>query len=177
MAATGGPAFSMADDFQHLRHKPPLPLERPRALVIAVPAMQSQVNLARIVRTAGCLAVERVIVGGKGTVDRKIARDAMDHVSVEAHRSLPPVLKRLKEQGFAIVGLEQTTNSVTIYDFGFPRQTVLVVGHERHGITDDILRVLDHVVEIPMHGLPHSLNAATATAMAMYEYCRQFPRG
>ena len=28
-----------------------------------------------------------------------------------------------------------------------------------------------------MAGLPHSLNAATSTAVAIYEYCRQFPSG
>ena len=41
----------------------------------------------------------------------------------------------------------------------------------------DILERLDRVAEIPMAGLPHSLNAATSTAVAIYEYCRQFPAG
>jgi tRNA G18 (ribose-2'-O)-methylase SpoU len=30
------------------------------------------------------------------------------------------------------------------------------------------------VVEIPVYGLPYSFNAATATSMAIYEYCRQY---
>ncbi len=167
----------MADDFQHLRHKPPTPLDRPRELIVAVPSLQSNVNLSRIVRTAGCLAIQRLVVGGRGTVDRKIARDAVDHVVVESHRSLQPILRKFKAQGFTLVGLEQATNSVSIYGFDFPRRTVLVVGHERHGITEDVLSLLDQVVEIPVHGLPYSLNAATAAAMAMYEYCRQYPRG
>ena len=28
-----------------------------------------------------------------------------------------------------------------------------------------------------VHGLPHSYNVATAAAMALYEFCRQYPRG
>jgi tRNA G18 (ribose-2'-O)-methylase SpoU len=40
-----------------------------------------------------------------------------------------------------------------------------------------LLPLLDKVVEIPVYGLPHSYNVATATTMALYEYCRQFPRG
>ena len=32
-------------------------------------------------------------------------------------------------------------------------------------------------VEIPVWGLPYAYNVANATAMALYEYCRQFPRG
>ena len=35
----------------------------------------------------------------------------------------------------------------------------------------------DDVVEIPVYGLPHAYNVATATAMALYEYCRQYPSG
>ena len=37
-----------------------------------------------------------------------------------------------------------------------------------------MLAELDDVIEIPVYGLPHSFNAATAAAMALYEYCRQF---
>jgi tRNA G18 (ribose-2'-O)-methylase SpoU len=49
----------------------------------------------------------------------------------------------------------------------------LVIGHERLGITEDVLALLDHVVEIPVYGLPLAYNVATATSMALYEYCRQ----
>ena len=41
----------------------------------------------------------------------------------------------------------------------------------------DILKKLDRVVEIPVYGLPYAHNAATAAAIAMYEYCRQYPLG
>jgi len=59
----------------------------------------------------------------------------------------------------------------------FARRTALVIWNERTGLTDDILAQLDDVVEIPVWGLPHSYNVATATAMCLYEYCRQFPDG
>ena len=73
------------------------------------------------------------------------------------------------------MGLEQATGSLNIHEFSFPRKTVLVLGHERLGITEENLRLLDAVVEIPVYGKPDSYNVATAAAMAMYEYCRQFP--
>jgi tRNA G18 (ribose-2'-O)-methylase SpoU len=52
-----------------------------------------------------------------------------------------------------------------------------VIGNERAGITEDVLTMLDRVVEIPVWGLPYSYNVATATTMALYEYCKQFPTG
>ncbi|HAY79234.1 MAG TPA: TrmH family RNA methyltransferase [Planctomycetaceae bacterium] len=164
-------------DFVHERHKPPTSLPQPRPLVVACPPMRSNVNLSRIVRAASCCGVTKIIACGSGKVDAKIARDGATHVTIDVRRSLPPVLKKLKDSGYALVGLEQTTNSVNIHSFTFPHQTVLVIGHERHGIEDNVLKLLDHVVEIPVYGLPYSYNAATATCMALYEYCRQFPDG
>jgi tRNA G18 (ribose-2'-O)-methylase SpoU len=152
-------------------------LERPRGLLVACAPMHSNVNLSHIVRVASCSGVTRIIACGTAKVIDKIARDGTDAIEVETHRTLPPVLRQLKQQGYHLVGLEQTTNSENLHAFHFDRQTVLVVGNERAGLTDDILAVLDHVVEIPVYGLPYSYNVATAAAMAIYEYCRQFPTG
>jgi len=139
--------------------------------------MQSNVNLSRIVRAAGCFGIPRIVAGGAGKVDRKIARDGVDHVQIDWHRSLIPVLKKLKSDGYRLVGLEQVTQSEVIYDYTFERRSVLLIGHERNGIPAEELAELDDVVEIPVHGMPHSHNAASSTIMAMYEYCRQFPEG
>jgi tRNA G18 (ribose-2'-O)-methylase SpoU len=160
-------------EFEHQRHKPPLDQPGAAQLVLACPPMRSNVNLSRIVRAAGCCGVGRMIVCGKPKIDRKIARDAMDQVQVDFRRSLAPLLRQLKTEGYELVGLEQTSGSQCLYDFRFQPRTVLVIGHERLGITEDVLKLLNHVVEIPVYGLPHSHNAATAAAMALYEYCRQ----
>jgi len=112
----------------------------------------------------------------------KIARDSIDDenpaaVEIRIHRTLAPPLKELKSEGYRLVGLEQATGSVSLYDFRFDRRSVLVLGNERQGLDDGVLRLLDAVVEIPVYGLPYAYNVATAAAMALYEYCRQFPRG
>jgi tRNA G18 (ribose-2'-O)-methylase SpoU len=164
-------------DFLHERHKPLVPLERPRELVVACAPMRSNINLSRIVRVASCAGVERVIACGTAKVIDKIARDGADAIAVEVHRTLAPVLKQLKQEGYRLVGLEQTTGSRSLHDFRFERRSVLVVGNERTGLADDLLALVDVVVEIPVYGLPYSYNVATAAAMALYEYCRQFPRG
>jgi tRNA G18 (ribose-2'-O)-methylase SpoU len=127
-------------------------------------------------RAAGCSGVRKMVVCGRPKIDSKIARDAVDQIEVENHRSLLPTLKKLKVDGYKLVGLEQTTNSVVLSEFKFERRTVLVIGHERLGITEDVLDILDSVVEIPVFGRPLSYNVATATAMTLYEYCRQFPK-
>lgn len=163
-------------EFIHLRHKEPSSRGGAAELVLACPPLRSNVNLSRIMRAAGCSGVRKMVVCGRPKIDSKIARDAVDQIEVENHRSLLPTLKKLKVDGYKLVGLEQTTNSVVLSEFKFERRTVLVIGHERLGITEDVLDILDSVVEIPVFGRPLSYNVATATAMTLYEYCRQFPK-
>ena len=163
--------------FEHLRHKSPRQLNEPRGLVLACAPLRTAVNLSRIARAAGCCGVTRLVCAGRAKLDPKIARDAAETLTLECHRSLVPALRKLREDGYTLVGLEQTTNSTNLHEYRFDRRTALVVGNERQGLTEDALAELDAVVEIPVWGLPYSYNVATATVMAMYEYCRQWPDG
>lgn len=164
----------MEREYIHERHRPPGALPAECELVVVCPPLRSNVNLSRIVRVASSCGVRRMIACGRPTVDRKIARDGADRVVIERHRSLLPVLARLREAGFHLVGLEQTNRSRCLYHFPFRPRTALVVGHERVGLEPEVLQRLDEVVEIPVFGLPHSFNVATAATMVLYEYCRQF---
>jgi tRNA G18 (ribose-2'-O)-methylase SpoU len=146
-------------------------------LIVACAPLRSNINLSRIVRAAGCSGVVKVIACGTPKVIEKIARDGADTIEIETHRTLAPVLKELNRQGYQLVGLEQTTGAELLPSFAFQRRTVLVAGNEREGLADDILALLDRVAEIPVFGRPLSYNVATATAIALYEYCRQYPRG
>ena len=160
-----------------MRHKPPTALKEERPLVVACSPLRSNVNLSTIFRTAGCCGVREIIATGNAKLINKIARDGAESVNLRVKNSLPPVLKKLKDDGYALVGLEQTTHSTPLAEYPFPKKTALVIGSEREGLSDDCLRLLDAVVEIPVWGMPFSYNVATATSMALYEYCRQYPAG
>src|SRR6516162_4581039 len=166
----------MSDFVQH-RHKPLTNLERPRELLLACPPMRSNVNLSRIVRAASCCGIGRMICCGNARILPEISRETGESIQIEVHRTLPPVLRRFKQDGYPLIGLEQSSNSQSIFEFCFPRKLVLVIGNERLGIEDEILQLLDGTIEIPVYGLPFAHNAGTATAMALYEYCRQYPSG
>ena len=164
-------------DFVHQRHKPPRQLASQRELVLVCPPLRSNVNFSRIVRAAGCCGVRKILASGHAKIDREIARIDAEQIELEIHRTLPPVLKKLKEAGYVLVGLEQTSNSISLYEYRFQRKTALVLGNERIGLTEEVLAAIHDVVEIPVYGLPYAHNVATATAIAMYEFCRQFPDG
>ena len=151
--------------FSHERHKPPAELQRPRELLVACAPLRSNINLSRIVRVASCSGIVRVICCGNAKVIGKIARDGADAIQIDVHRTLPPVLRELKQEGYRLVGLEQATGSVNLHQYSFQRRSVLVIGNERLGLTDDLLAIVDDVVEIPVWGLPFSYNVATAATM------------
>lgn len=165
------------NEFEHQRHKVGAALERPRELVVACVPMRSNVNISQIARTASACAVDRMILCGTARLIDKIARDGAEALKIEMRRSLGPVLKKMASEGYRIAGLEQTTHSQDLHGYHFERKTVLVVGNERLGISEEILELVHDVIEIPVWGMPHSYNAASATNMALYEYCRQFPKG
>lgn len=152
-------------------------MAQPRELLVVCAPLRSNVNLSRIVRTASCCGLSRIICTGHAKLDRKIARDGADAITIEVHRTLPPVLEQLRREGYRLIGLEQTTGSHDMHAFPLPRRMALVVGNERTGLTPELLAALDDTVEIPVWGLPFSYNVATATSMALYEYCRQWPDG
>jgi len=159
--------------YEHLRHKPVAAADDSRELIVACVPMRSNINISGIARSASASGISRLVLTGNAKLISRIARDGADELSVEVHRSLGPVLRGFRAEGYRIVGLEQTTNSQLLYDYVFGPRTVLVIGNERLGIPDDILEYLDDVVEIPVFGLPHSFNVSSATAMALYEFRRQ----
>ena len=82
-------------------------------------------------------------------------------------------LKMKKEQGYAIVGVEQASNSQPLESFVFPEKVVVVLGKEKSGIPVPIMCVLDHVLEIPQIGLVRSLNVHVTGALVIWEYAKQ----
>jgi tRNA G18 (ribose-2'-O)-methylase SpoU len=163
--------------FEQVRHRPVTGLDRPREIVLVCAPFRSKVNLSSIIRTAGCCGITRVIACGNPKIDETVARGSTAGMAIEKHRTMAPVLRSLRQEGFAVVGLEQTTNSTNLHHFAFPRRTALVVGNERLGLTEAELAHVEACVEVPVWGLPYSYNVATATAMALYEYCKQYPVG
>jgi tRNA (guanosine-2'-O-)-methyltransferase len=71
--------------------------------------------------------------------------------------------------GTSIVAVELTDGSVPLARLEpTQRRTILLLGHEHHGIPREVLECADLCVEIPMHGVGHSLNVAVAGSLVAY---------
>lgn len=60
----------------------------------------------------------------------------------------------------------------TIYDVDYEKSAV-VIGNEANGVSDEVLKLADEKIKIPMTGKTESLNAAVATGIILYEMNRR----
>ncbi|KAK7386290.1 hypothetical protein VNO78_26419 [Psophocarpus tetragonolobus] len=136
-------------------------------------------NLAGLARTC-----EVFRASGLAIADKKIINDKQFQlISVTAEKWVPMIevpvdsikayLQKKKREGFSILGLEQTANSVPLDRYIFPQKMVLVLGREKEGIPVDVIHILDACIEIPQFGVVRSLNVHVSGAVALWEYTRQ----
>ncbi|OGN61396.1 MAG: hypothetical protein A3F40_03160 [Chlamydiae bacterium RIFCSPHIGHO2_12_FULL_27_8] len=71
------------------------------------------------------------------------------------------------------IGLDTSNESTSIYDFIFPEKFTLVLGNEEIGISNEMLKHLDYLIEIPMRGFKNSINVACAFSICANEIIRQ----
>jgi tRNA guanosine-2'-O-methyltransferase len=79
-----------------------------------------------------------------------------------------------KAKGYYIVGLEQTSSSISLEELTFPDQPmVLLLGKEKEGIPVEFLQAVDQCVEIPQLGIIRSLNVHVSGAICIWEITKQ----
>ena len=134
-------------------------------------------NFGAIARTAECAGLDGIVIEAKGnapiTGDAvKTSAGALSHLPVSRVQSLPETLKLLKANGIQIVACTEKAQQ-TIYDIDLKLPTALVLGSEEDGISDEVIRLSDHLAKIPMKGKIASLNVSVAAGIAIYETVRQ----
>ena len=99
----------------------------------------------------------------------KTALSGLDSVEWEYFTSTKDAVLSLKNDGVNIVALEQTTGSVDYATANYIKPLAIIVGHERLGVSKEVLDLCDQIVEIPMHGKGKSLNVSTSTGIILYK--------
>ncbi len=133
-------------------------------------------NLGAILRSAesaGCHGViipKRRSVGLNATV-AKTSAGAVEYVPVARVSNLTETLRRLKERGVWVYGLDMDGTPWCQTDLR--GAIALVVGSEGHGISRLVREQCDGILSLPMCGQINSLNASVACGIMVYEAARQ----
>lgn len=80
------------------------------------------------------------------------------------------LVKRLKEEGYTVLSVEQTVNSVMLDKFKpeTGRKYALVFGNEVDGVQQEVVDASDGVLEIPQYGTKHSLNISVSAGIVLW---------
>ena len=136
----------------------------------------SSENLGLLMRSADIFSVSQIIYyQGNLSLDErrmnKLSRNSNVPISFVSDES---ILFELKSEGYSIIALEVTDNSIPLRDFVFSDKICLVIGHENDGICESILHKADAACHIEMTGgRISSLNVTVAASIAIYEIVRQ----
>ncbi|XP_002961961.2 uncharacterized protein LOC9630109 isoform X1 [Selaginella moellendorffii] len=152
-------------------------------LIVVASLVERIPNLAGLARTCEVFKASALTVA-----DKKILEDRQFKlISVTAEQWVPILevkegaliryLERMKDEGYAVLGLEQTANSVAVNNYSFPSRVVLVLGREKDGIPVNLIQTLDACLEIPQLGMIRSLNVHVSGAIAVWEYTKQHLQG
>lgn len=144
--------------------------------VLALDGIQDPGNLGTIIRTADSANIKQILVS-KDTVDAyspKVVRSTMGGIfrtKIIEVEDLAQALNSFKDNGFKVLTTELSAEK-SIYDIDY-QKSVVVIGNEANGVTEEVSKVATEKVIIPMLGKTESLNAAVATSIMIYEYVRQ----
>lgn len=134
-------------------------------------------NMGAIVRTAECVGVDAVIIPDHGSAQLnedaiKTSSGALLRLPICRESNLKTIVNFAKQSGLQVVAA--TEKGATDYlSVDFAQPTMLIMGSEDTGISNDLLKMCDTRAKLPIKGSVQSLNVSVAAAVFMYEVLRQ----
>ncbi len=151
----------------------------PDTALIVLGEVQDPQNVGSIIRSASAFGVAGILIPEhrqaslSGSVI-KVSAGMAFRIPLVSIGNVNTTLEDLKSRGFWTYGLEQTATQ-SVYDEGFEKASVFVVGNEAEGIRTKTLTHCDIPLMIPMKGHTESLNAAVATAVVLSHWSEKHP--
>jgi len=152
---------------------------RPLPVRVLLENVRSLYNVGSFFRTADSAGIEKLHLAGitgypPQNMISKTALGAENTVAWEHTRTPDATIRALRESNYEIAAIETSVHAVDLFDWQ-PRFPVCVLfGHETDGLTPAVAALADTHVRIPMLGLKHSLNVATAGGVVLYELLRKY---
>ena len=149
-------------------------------IVVVLDNVRSAHNVGSVFRTSDSFKVDKVFLCGICPVPpsaeiHKSGLGAEDSVGWEHCEDTMVAVERLRNEGYTIVSVEQTVNSVKLDRFR-PYATqesaegtyALIFGNEVDGVSQEVVDASDFSLEIPQFGMKHSLNISVSAGVVLW---------
>lgn len=165
-------------EYQHIENLLPMLYEEGKVpFLLLLDGLTDTRNFGAIGRTADCSGVNGIIIPERNSVSVtpdavKTSAGGLFYVPVCRERDLITAVRYLQDSGVKVVAAsEKATQNYTEIDYTVP--VAIVMGREDTGISNEVMRLCDELVSIPMMGEIGSLNVSVAAGVMMYEVVRQ----
>ena len=156
--------------------------EKKFPLVLVLDGVASPANIGSLFRLADAFNIEKLVIcGPEINLDtpriQKTARSTIRKVDYEQKEDALELCRGLKSEGYALLALEITNDSLPLDSFPFKelKKLALIVGNEISGISEELLNLSDNRLHITMFGKNSSMNVAQSTGIALYEITKSLP--
>ncbi len=141
--------------------------------------VRSMYNVGAFFRTADGAGIEKMWLSGITARPpmKQIAKTALgaeDSVPWGSANQPLDLIHEHRARGYEIAAIETSLRSIDLYDWRPRFPVCLIFGHEVDGVGQPLLDACDTHVRIPMLGIKHSLNVATAAGVVLYELLRKY---
>jgi TrmH family RNA methyltransferase len=142
------------------------------SVIVALENIQDPGNLGTMIRLCDWFGLKDIVCS-LDTVDcfnPKVVRATMGSLArINVHyKALKPWLKQMS--AYQIMGT--TMRGKSIYTSSFASPTILVIGNEGKGLSEEVMQLVNESITIPRYGEAESLNAAMATGIILSEIRR-----
>ena len=134
-------------------------------------------NFGAITRTAECAGVDGVLVPEQNAAAinsdaLKTSAGALHKIKICRTWNLKLAVQFLKDSGLQIIACTEKTDD-NFYQSDFNKPTAIIMGSEENGISQDLIKLSNKQISIPLKGQISSLNVSVATGIILYEVLRQ----
>ena len=135
-------------------------------------------NWGQIIRTAECSGIDGLIIPDRGNAQitnsvLQVSQGAFASLPIYSCGNVQQTLKRLKDEGFWIIGVENDSNGKIWHEIDYSGKIVIVFGSEGKGIRQLVKYNCDYIATIPMRGKINSINVSAAVSAILFERQRQ----
>lgn len=148
---------------------------------IVLDNVRSLHNVGSAFRTADAFRIEKIYLTGITGVPphreiHKTALGATESVAWEYAEQTAAAVNTLKDSGYTIVVVEQTTASVPLHTFkpDPSKKYALVFGNEVNGVSEEAIALAHTALEIPQAGTKHSLNISVCVGIVAWQIFSRF---
>lgn len=149
----------------------------PMSLVVLLDHITDVRNMGAIARTAECTGVAALVVPDHGSAALnedaiKTSSGALLRVPVCREQNLKTVVNLARQYGCQVVAATEK-GAVHYRQVDFRKPTLLIMGNEETGISNELLKMCDVRASLPIVGGVASLNVSVAAGVMMYEALEQ----